>query len=270
VHKISEAMADIVRGYGGTIELNTSVKEVVVEKGRATGVILADGRILEADTLVLNADFAHAMKHLIKEKDRPSYKDKKINNMKYSCSTLMFYFGLGKKYDIAHHNIIFGGDYHLNVDEIFNGKGFPTDPAFYMQNASILDPTLAPEGKSTLYILVPVSNLVIDFDWEAKKKEIRDFIVKQIKEKTELKDFDRYIEEEKIITPRDWEIKKNIHKGAVFNLAHNVMQMLYLRPHNRFDDIKNLYLVGGGTHPGSGLPTILESGRIAAQLISEE
>lgn len=269
VYKISEAMSKVIKEFGGNIELNATVKEVVVENKKAKGVLLQNGKFIEADEVIMNADFAYAMHNLVKEKDRPSYNDKKIDKMKYSCSTLMFYFGLNKKYEIAHHNVIFGGDYHLNVDEIFNGKGFPSDPAFYIQNACITDPSLAPEGKSTIYVLVPVSNLVKDFPWEQRKKEIRDFIVDQIKEKTELKDFDKYIEVEKIITPYDWVSEKNVYKGAVFNLSHNIGQMLYLRPHNRFNNIKNLYLVGGGTHPGSGLPTILESGRIAAQLIAE-
>jgi len=268
--KISEEMAKIVGEYGGKIELDTEVKEVVIKDGKACGIKLADGRILESENVIMNADFAYAMKNLIPEKERPSYTDKKLDKMKYSCSTFMLYFGLDKQYDLPHHNIIFGDDYKRNVDEIFSGKGMPTDPAFYLQNPWKTDSTLAPEGKSTLYVLVPVSNLQTPFDWEGKKKELRDMIVGMIKEKTEMKDFDEHIEVERMFTPEDWEKKFNVEKGAVFNLAHNLTQMLYLRPHNNFNDIENLYLVGGGTHPGSGLPTILESGRIVAELIKKE
>lgn len=270
VYKISEKMADIVKEYGGTIRLNTGVKKVIVEKGLAKGIVTEDGTTHMADEVVMNADFAYAMTNLIDEKDRPSYKDKKIEKMKYSCSTLMFYFGLNRQYDIPHHNVFFGKDYRMNVDEIFHGEGLPHEPAFYIQNAHVTDPTLAPEGKSTIYVLVPVSNLTSEYPWEERKQEIRDLIVGHIKERTELKDFDQHIEEEHILTPKDWETKSNVYRGAVFNLAHNIGQMLYKRPHNRFNNIKNLYLVGGGTHPGSGLPTILESGRIAAELISEK
>jgi phytoene desaturase len=269
VHKISEKMADIVLEYGGKIDLGTPVKNITMENGKATGVLLEDGGVLSADYVIMNADFAYGMKTLISEKDRPSYTNAKLFTMKYSCSTFMLYLCLDKKYDIPHHNVIFGADYKRNVDEIFGGKGMPTDPAFYLHNPSVMDPSLAPEGCSTLYVLVPVSNLQTPFAWEEKKREFRDMLVKMIEEKTELTDLSAHIKDERIITPLDWKEKLNVENGATFNLAHNLGQMLYLRPHNRFNDIKNLYLVGGGTHPGSGLPTILESGRIAAKMIAE-
>lgn len=267
VHKISEAMAKIIDECGGKIEFGTVVKEVIINKGIASGVLLSDGRKIEADDVILNADFAHAMLHLVKESERPSYSDQKIKKMKYSCSTFMLYFGLKKKYDIPHHNIFFGKDYRLNIEDIFGGKGMPDDPAFYIQNPVVTDSTLAPEGKSTMYVLVPVSNLESDFPWQEKKLELRNLIVSLIKKRAGLEDIEENIEVEKIITPQDWQETFNVYNGAVFNLAHNINQMLYLRPHNRFNNVKNMYLVGGGTHPGSGLPTILESGRIAAELI---
>lgn len=269
VHKISEAMAKIVGEFGGKIELNTEVEKVIIENKRAKGVIVRGGKNIMADEVIMNADFAYAMENLIDEKYRPSYPDKKLEAMKYSCSTLMLYLGVDKKYDIAHHNVIFGKNYKLNVDQIFQGKGLPDDPAFYIQNPSIVDPTLAPEGKSTVYVLMPVSNLESDFPWFEKKDELKKFLINLIIQKTELKDIKEHIEVSEIITPIDWQKKTNVYRGAVFNLAHNIGQMLYMRPRNRFNDVNNLYLVGGGTHPGSGLPTILESGRIAAELISK-
>jgi len=268
VHKISEAMAKILEEYGGKIEMNTTVKKVLAENGKAHGVLLSDGRIIEADTVIMNADFAYGMKNLVPEKERPSYSDKKLSSLKYSCSTFMLYLGVDKKYDIPHHNIIFGKDYKKNVEQIFGGKGIPDDPAFYLHNPSLLDPSLAPAGKSAVYVLVPVSNLETSFPWESKKKEIRDMLIRMIEEKTEMKDLSSHIEEEMIFTPEDWRDKVNVYNGAAFNLSHKLSQMLFLRPHNRFEDIKGLYLVGGGTHPGSGLPTILESGRITAEMIS--
>ncbi len=267
IHKISEAMAKVIGEFGGKIELGKKVAKIITKNGRAEGIELSDGGIIETDEIIVNADFAYAMKNLVSEKSRPTYPDKKIDRMKYSCSTFMIYLGLNKKYEIPHHNIFFGNDYKKNVEQIFSGKGMPDSPAFYIQNASAIDSTLAPEGKSAIYILVPVSNLSQDFPWKKRKYELRNLILKLIKERTELKDIEDHIEVEKIITPKDWQDDFNVYKGAVFNLAHNIDQMLYLRPHNQFNDIENLYLVGGGTHPGSGLPTILESGRIAADLI---
>ncbi|MBP9864408.1 phytoene desaturase [Patescibacteria group bacterium] len=268
VFQISQAMARVFQEDGGQIHLQSEVASVQMKHGIASGVTLKDGQRIEADHVIINADFASAMMQLIEEKDRPSYSNARIKKSTYSCSTLMLYLGLDKVYDIPHHNIFFGKDYQLNVQEILDGKGLPTDPAFYLQNACILDPSLAPPGKSTLYVLVPVSNLVHStYNWKSDKKKLRDMIVRAIMEKTELKDLDQHIEVERVITPMDWEGEKNVYRGAVFNLAHSLTQMLYLRPHNRLNDTKNVYLVGGGTHPGSGLPTILESGRIAAALI---
>jgi phytoene desaturase len=270
VHKISEAMAKIFQEYGGKIRLNTEVKEIIVENKKARGVLLTNGEKLLADVVIMNADFAYGAKHFINEKHRPSYTDKKIDSLKYSCSTFMLYFAVDKIYDIPHHNIIFGKDYYLNVKEIFSDKGMPSDPAFYIQNPSVLDPSLAPKGKSTIYILVPVSNLDSKYPWQEKKRELRNFILEKIKERGELPDLEKHILDERMITPVDWQENMYVHKGSVFSIAHNVRQMLYMRPHNRFNDIPNLYLVGGGTHPGSGLPTILDSGRISAEMIMGE
>jgi phytoene desaturase len=296
VHKISEALAQAAQDDGAIIQLNTSVKEILfggdmknnsatlsasiattkraAKKNVATGVLLEDGTVLEADAIIMNADFAYGMSQLVSEKTRQTYSkkysDAKLAKKGYSCSTFMIYLGLKKKYDIPHHNIVFSGNYKKNVDEIYTTYTLPEDPSFYIQNASVTDPSLAPEGKSTIYVLVPVSNLDANIDWEKEKKGFRDLIIKKIATQTELTDIEDQIEVEQIITPLDWEQKAHVYKGAVFNLAHSLDQMLYLRPHNKLEGYNNLYLVGGGTHPGSGLPTIVESGRITARIIEEE
>jgi phytoene desaturase len=178
-----------------------------------------------------------------------------------------------KKYKIGGAAIIgdsifFASDYKHNIEEIFESKTLPQDPSFYLHNASVTDDTLAPEGKSALYVLVPVPNLTAQIDWQTQKDTYTKLVLDAIAKKTELTDIHDQIEVMRVITPLDWEKEVNVYKGAVFNLAHTLGQMLYLRPHNKFESIKNLFLVGGGTHPGSGLPTILESGRITADLIS--
>lgn len=133
------------------------------------------------------------------------------------------------------------------------------------------DSSLAPEGKSTLYFLVPVSNtLKAKVDWNAEGGKLRDLIIEEFKKKTGFTDLEDNIEFERIITPDNWNDDMGVYHGAVFNLAHSLDQMLYLRPHNQFPRYDNLYIVGGGTHPGSGLPTIVESGRIASRFICEE
>jgi phytoene desaturase len=147
----------------------------------------------------------------------------------------------------------------------------PQDPSIYIQNASVTDAGLAPEGCSTLYVLVPVPNQKDKpIDWTAEKNRYRDLVIGKIIEKTGWKDLENHIKVERIITPDDWQHDADVYKGAVFNLAHSLNQMLYFRPHNRLEGYKDFYIVGGGTHPGSGLPTILESGCIAADLITKD
>jgi phytoene desaturase len=270
LNKISEAMADIVKEEGGRIHLSAAVRELLVENNTAVGVLLENGEKILADQIIINADFAHAMSNIVKPADRRKYTNAKLKKLDYSCSTFMLYLGLDKKYDISHHNIIFADDYKRNVFEIAQTKVLSADPSFYLQNASVTDPTLAPEGKSALYVLVPVPNNTGKIDWLNEKDSFRDLIIRKIKEKTELTDIDQHIEVEKVITPLDWENEYSVYNGATFNLSHKISQMLYFRPHNQFDDIKNCYLVGGGTHPGSGLPTIYESGRISANMIMQD
>jgi len=153
------------------------------------------------------------------------------------------------------------------VEDMTTPMTISDDISFYVQNASVTDPSLAPEGKSTLYVLVPVPNNKSNIDWDDKKAGFRNRVLDLLENRVGLSNIRNHIEQEKVITPLDWENEIDVYKGATFNLAHNVGQMLYFRPHNLFEEFDNCFLVGGGTHPGSGLPTIYESGRITADLI---
>ena len=184
-------------------------------------------------------------------------------------STLIMYLGLSKKYDLSHHTIYISRDYKSNVKEITDNSKISDDPSFYLHNPSVTDPTLAPEGHSCLYVLVPLPNNDLSFDWKNDQEGFRNTILDLIIERTGFHDLREHIEAEKIISPIEWEKDYSINKGAVFNLKHNLGQMLYFRPRNKFEEYDNCYLVGGGTHPGSGLPTIFESGRITGGLIHE-
>jgi len=267
--RISQAMAKVVIEDGGKIHLSTPVRRIIIENRKAVGILLENGQEVRGDAVIINPDFAWAMSHLIAPQDRRKYTDQKLRKMEYSCSTFMLYLGLDKLYDIPHHNVIFAEDYRDNVEDIDNGKMLSKDPSVYIQNASITDPTLAPKGKSAIYVLVPVTNQTSGIDWQKERKAFRDRVIGIIKQKTELKDLDQHIEVEKIITPADWEQEYGIYNGATFNLSHKISQMLSFRPHNKFEEFGNCYLVGGGTHPGSGLPTIYQSGRIAAEMINK-
>ncbi|HRZ80529.1 MAG TPA: FAD-dependent oxidoreductase, partial [bacterium] len=144
------------------------------------------------------------------------------------------------------------------------------DMSFYVRNTECTDKTNAPAGHSALYILVPVTNLEADIDWEKEKDRYTELLIDTVMKKTVMKDLREHIKAQKVITPADWKDEYNVYNGATFNLAHNYGQMLYFRPHNEFEEVKNVYLTGGGTHPGSGLPTIYESGRISANMICKK
>jgi phytoene desaturase len=176
------------------------------------------------------------------------------------------YLGLSERVELPHHSIWFAQNYRRNVREICTSLELSNDPSFYLHNPSVTDPTLAPEGKSALYVLVPVPNLDAKIDWETNRSSFRELVLTRIRERTGL-DLAPLIEKEKIITPLDWERDHRVYKGATISLAHSWDQMLQFRPRNEFEEFRGFYLVGGGTHPGSGLPTILESARIAASLI---
>lgn len=268
LNQLSQQMAKVAIEDGAEIKLSTKVKKVIVEDKIAKGIELENGKIHKADYVIINADFAHAMENLVEENVRPKYTDYKLSKKRYSCSTFMMYLGLDKLYtEIPHHSIFFADDYKKNVDEITTSQKLSDDFSFYVQNASLTDKTLAPKGKSTLYILVPVPNNKAGIDWEREKENMENKVFDYLEEKAGLKDIRKHIETKKIITPKQWETDYSVYLGATFNLAHNVSQMLLFRPHNQFEEFENCYLVGGGTHPGSGLPTIYQSAIISADLL---
>ncbi len=271
LNELSKSMAKIVEEEGGSIHLSKAVKKLIIEDSVAKGVILEDGSEDRADYVIINADFAQAMKNLVEPKHRKKYTKNKLDGMKYSCSTFMLYLGLGKVYEnLYHHNIFFANDYKYNVSEIVSNNVIPDDPSFYVHNPSLIDGSLAPEGKSSVYVLVPIGNTSGSIDWTSNKDKFKEKLLDLLESKAGMEDIRKHIEEIRIITPDDWENKMDIFNGATFNLGHNMGQLLYFRPHNEFEEFKNCYLVGGGTHPGSGLPTIFESGRISAELILQK
>lgn len=266
-YKICEGMAKVIEEDGGKINLNAGVKEIIVENGEAKGVILENGDKVYGDYIVVNADFGYAMSNIVDKKHLKKYTPEKLEKKEYSCSTYMIYLGLNIEYNLPHHNIIFADDYKKNVYEISDGKIISTDQSVYVQNPVVTDKSYAPEGKSSLYILAPVPNNFSGIDWE--NTDFKERVLDIVENKGGFRNLRKHIEVEKVITPNNWEKDIYVYKGATFNLSHKISQMLYFRPRNKFEEIKNVYLVGGGTHPGSGLPTIFESGRITSKLISQ-
>lgn len=270
LNSISLAMAKAFEDDGGKIHLNSPVSEILYENDKASGVRLEDGREIHSDYVIMNVDFANGIKKLFPKEKTRTYTHKKIDSLEYSCSTFMLYLAVDKLYEgINHHNIVFADDYRKNVEDIIEKKILSNDFSFYVQNPCKTDNTLAPKGKSTLYVLVPVPNNKSGIDWHQSSEKFKESLIDMIEAKLGMADLRGHILDSKVINPFDWENEYDVYKGAVFNLSHKVSQMLYFRPHNEYNDLKGMYLVGGGTHPGSGLPTILESGRITANLIFE-
>ncbi|RXI97770.1 phytoene desaturase [Anaerobacillus alkaliphilus] len=270
LNQLTKAMAKVVNELGGTIHVDCGVKKLTIDKHKnVTGIQLENGESLSFDEVVVNADFAHAMTSLVEDDILKKHSKQKLEMKDYSCSTFMLYLGVNKTFDLPHHLIVFSDDYKKNVEEITKTKKLSKDPSIYIHNPSITDPTLAPMGKSALYILAPVPNNYSLIDWEKHKHEFRKLVLEQIETKTDYKNLEAHIEEEKMITPLDWDQDIHVYRGATFNLAHHLRQMMYYRPHNQFQELNNCWLVGGGTHPGSGLPTIFESARITARSIVE-
>lgn len=264
--EISAAMAKVFQEEGGDLRLNSEVSELQYEGKKASAVVLADGESVPCDDLIVNADYANARSTIFG--GRNVGRDDLLKK-KFSCSTFMLYLGLDTIYeDEPHHHIIFADDYGKNVTDIQGEKIVSDDMSVYVRNSSINDKTVAPEGHSQLYILVPTINTRNGYSWEENQRMYRDKVIDRIIAKTGMKDLRERIVEERCITPTGWQ-EADIFIGATFNFAHTMDQMLYFRPRNRLQGFNNVYLVGGGTHPGSGLPTIYESARISSNLICE-
>jgi phytoene desaturase len=265
---VMTAMERVARRMGVQFRLGTKVHELSLAGRQVRGVRTDAGTEL-FDAVVLNADFAEAMRTLVPDTARRRWTDRRIARKKFSCSTFMLYLGLeGTQDHLAHHTIHLAEDYRRNLAEIEAGDA-PAAPSFYMQNACLTDPALAPSGHSTLYVLVPVGNLTHKrVDWRTAQHSYREKILDLV-EQAGVNDIRRRIRYERMQTPLGW-AQSGVHEGATFNLAHSIDQMMIFRPRNRFEDLDGLYLVGGGTHPGSGLPVIFEGARISARLLCED
>ncbi|HVT37416.1 MAG TPA: phytoene desaturase family protein [Gemmatimonadaceae bacterium] len=265
---ITAAMARVARSLGVEILLDEPVEEILFAGKRAVGVRTTKGTH-HAQAIVVNADFARAMERLVPDHLRRRWTNRKIAKKKFSCSTFMMYLGIEGQFDLPHHTIHIANDYARNLDDIENRHVLSADPSFYVQNACVTDPRLAPPGHSTLYVLAPVTHQHANVDWEKERAPFRDLMLRQIR-KAGVEIDPARIRYERVITPAEWDTRYEIHKGATFNLSHSLDQMLHLRPHNRFEDLDGVYLVGGGTHPGSGLPVIFESARITSRLLLDD
>ncbi|MCO6452111.1 MAG: phytoene desaturase [Caldilineales bacterium] len=270
---IVEAMGRLFEQTGGRIHLNSEVDEILIDerKLRATGVRLRNGSVFPADAVVSNADVAWTYLNLIPARYRRKNSDAWVKRKNYSMSLFVIYFGTKRQYrdqGLAHHNIIMSQEYKELLREIFANQELPDDFSLYLHMPTLTDPSMSPEGMETFYVLSPVPHLGANVDWTVQAKPYRDAIMNFL-ERNYLPDLQANIVAEHYIDPLHFQNTLNSYLGAFASVQPTLLQSAWFRPHNRSEDFDNLYLVGAGTHPGAGVPGVLASGQIAADLIGE-
>ncbi len=271
-HKFVAAMERLLKELDGEIKLNSEVDKIEVNKSkRATGVTTTNGTTYDADIVISNADVALTYMKMIGSKPRSwRNSDGRYKRAKYSMSLFMTYFGVEKKYDdMLHHSIVFGPRYKGLINDIFKKNIVPDDFSTYLHIPTRTDTHLAPEGCETMYACTPVSNLNSETNWEEKKEEFKDHILSTLDEQV-LPGLTDNLAVTKVFTPADYETEFNSYKGAAFQLQPLLLQSGWFRPHNRSRDIKGLYIVGAGTHPGAGVPSVIMSADLTTRLIFED
>ncbi|MGC2661932.1 MAG: phytoene desaturase [Bryobacteraceae bacterium] len=254
---------------GGHIYLSTPVRKILVEDGVATGVETATGYLFHSDAVVSNADVANTYLKMIEPKWRKKYHTKRLKRMRYSMSLFVIYFGTDRQYpDLKHHTIILGNRYRELLDDIFNKKILAEDLSLYLHRPSATDSSMAPDGCDCFYVLAPVPNQKSAIDWTSRAKPFRDAIMRFLGERYMPGLLDHVVTE-RIFTPLDFETTLNTHLGSGFSFEPIFRQSAWFRPHNESEDVRNLFFVGAGTHPGAGVPGVLSSAKIAERLICQ-
>lgn len=268
---LAQALANAAMDLGVQIHLNCPVRQVWIEGKHACGVELASGERVSADAVVVNADFGYAVRHLLPESACDRYTDRKLSKMRFSCSTFMLYLGINQRYeDLPHHQLYLSEHIRRRERPWMDDSALDEeDPPFYVCNPTIVDPSNAPDGHSTLFVLVPIPNTSYGVDWTAKQQGYRDLIIQRMS-LLGFEDVEKHIVRETCYTASTWQDDYHVHLGAVFNLSHNWSQLGPFRPPIRSDSIRRLYWIGGAVHPGSGLLTIFEAARSATVLIGED
>jgi phytoene desaturase len=273
---LASGMQRCAEDLGARFRMGTPVAQLWVEEDangtpRTKGVILTSGERVEADAVVMNADLPYAAKNLVPARYRRLGRtsDTLLDHAKYSCSTYMLYLGLDRVYDALPHHLIYLSESAKRTDRaaLEDREIDLDDPPFYACNPTPTDPAGAPAGHSTMYVLVPVPNTHNQVDWKSADKILRERVPQWL-EKVGLKDIWKHIVASRSYTAETWRDDFNVFRGAVFNLSHTWLQLGPARPRVQSPDVAGLYWVGGGTHPGSGLLTIIESANIAADYLS--
>ena len=260
MHAVPRALAAAAEKHGVTFKYNTTVTELDIENSRVKAVITDTGERIACDVVVMNPDLPVVWRELLGKTPR------KIKSLQYSPSCATLLVGSSKKYDhIAHHNIHFGHSWEGVFDELINKKQLMSDPSVLVTVPTHDDPSLAPKGKDSYYVLFPTPNLDADIDWTKQAKPYRDQMIQTLEDRG-YTGFGEAIETEKMTTPLDWQAQ-GMERGAPFASAHTFFQTGPFRPSNLAAGFENVVFAGSGTQPGVGVPMVLISGRLAAERI---
>jgi phytoene desaturase len=260
--RIVEGLVGLIEGQGGRVRCGAEVASIRVEKGAATGVRLSNGETLAADIVVSNADSAWTYRHLLPPEARRRWTDRRVERARYSMGLFVWYFGTRRRYpDVQHHTILLGPRYRELLADIFDRKVLAADHSLYLHRPTATDPSLAPEGCDAFYVLSPVPHLGSGTDWRREAEPYRRAVARTLSE-TVLPGFETEVVTSLVTTPQDFADRLLSFRGAAFGLEPILTQSAWFRPQNRSEDVRNLFLVGAGTHPGAGLPGVLSSARV--------
>ena len=272
IYEIPKALEKLARELGVDFEFDAEVEKILVENGKAVGVKLKDtplleGEIYRADIIVSNADAVVTYRDLVEEKNRPSFTDKKLKKREPSSSGFVILLGVKKQFhQLAHHNIFFSDDYQTEFRHLFKTRIPTPHPTIYVCATSRTEMSQTPAGCENLFILVNAPYTTFQVDWNLEAEPYRDVIIKKL-EAFGLEGLTEAIEFEQIITPADFEEIFRANRGSIYGVSSNGIFSAFMRIPNKSKDIENLYFTGGATHPGGGMPLVLLSGKMAAEMI---
>jgi len=273
VQGIADAMANVVREQGGTIHHNAEVDEILVTDGAAKGVRLSNGDEIASPLVVSNADAGHTYSHLLRNHTKRRWTPKRLKNSRWSMGLYVWYFGTkgtkGKWPDLGHHTIAAGPRYNGLLNDIFMKGKLADDMSLYIHRPSLTDPSVAPEGDDTFYVLSPVPHLGWKHavDWKTEEPIYREKVAANLERL--MPGFRDHIVTETVFTPETFRDRYLSPYGSGFSVEPRILQSAYFRPHNISEEAKGLFLVGAGTHPGAGVPGVVGSADVVAQLIPD-
>lgn len=270
-------MYSLVRGFetlfrdlGGTVRSGTAAVRLETEGRRITGVRTAPGSRLPADIVVSNADVGHTYGDLLGHVRRRRWTDRRISKIKQSMSCFLLYLGVRRQYPrLAHHTLVLGPRYEGLVRDIFDRKVLADDFSMYLHAPTRTDPSMAPPGCESLYVLVPVPNAASGIDWSREAEPMTRRVIARL-EDWGLEGLADAIEVRRTFTPDDFRTEYNATLGNAFGVEPRLTQTAWFRPHNRSEEVRGLYLVGAGTHPGAGVPGVILSAAATFRSIAED